>query len=357
MADPNPSHFSEELETANEPLITEEDDNYDEEDDTEDDYEEEDDEEPRVSDEEEEEDDEDDGETWVSDEEEEEEEDDEDDEDDEEDFPVAVEPPPRVPVSIGDGERRRIDEGEESCLLSGQWNRSEIDGLFCSICMDAWTNKGDHHISCLPCGHIYGLSCIKKWLQRCRSPGKCPQCNQKCSLTDIRKLFASRIVAVDEESQKRIRSLEAKCASFEKKGADWCKKEAEWQKIEVDLRCKFQNLEKRIVFLEFLFGDKLNTQSGSAADAGDCQGPSVSGPIVGSEFSTEGSSCMSKIQERFDDIRNIFVAHKAELEKVRSQTQKILEKQEILNTEASEILTLVRRHFSSGSQIGPSPDS
>ncbi|TXG58444.1 hypothetical protein EZV62_016273 [Acer yangbiense] len=351
MADPNPSHFNEELETANEPLIAEEDDNYEEEDDTEDDYDEEDDEEPRVSDEEEEEDD-------------------EDDEDDEEEFPLAVESPPRVPdsgpVSIGDGERRRVDEGEESCLLSGQWNRSEIDGLFCSICMDAWTNKGDHHISCLPCGHIYGLSCIKKWLQQCRSPGKCPQCNQKCSLTDVRKLFASRIVAVDEESQKRIRSLEAKCASFEKKGADWCKKEAEWQKIEVDLRCKFQNLEKRIVFLEFLFGDKLSMQSGSVAGAGDCQGPSVSGPIVGSKFSTEGSSCMSKIQcaeamildpgvasacnyERFDDIRNIFVAHKAELEKVRSQTQKILEKQEILNTEASEILTLVRRHFSSGS--------
>ncbi|KAI9153911.1 hypothetical protein LWI28_018330 [Acer negundo] len=201
MADPNPSHFNEELETANEPLIAEEDDNYEEEDDTEDDYEEEDDEE-----------------NWVSDEEEEE----EDDEDDEEEFPLAVESPPRVPdsgpVSIGDGEMRRVDEGEESCLLSGQWNRSEIDGLFCSICMDAWTNKGDHHISCLPCGHIYGLSCIKKWLQRCRSPGKCPQCNQKCSLKDVRKLFASRIVAVDEESQKRIRSLEAKCASFEKKG-------------------------------------------------------------------------------------------------------------------------------------------
>ncbi|KAF3623162.1 hypothetical protein FXO37_31991 [Capsicum annuum] len=31
------------------------------------------------------------------------------------------------------------DEGEE-------WNRSEIDGLFCTICMEAWTNDGDHQI-------------------------------------------------------------------------------------------------------------------------------------------------------------------------------------------------------------------
>ncbi|KAH7553530.1 hypothetical protein JRO89_XS12G0022700 [Xanthoceras sorbifolium] len=298
------------------------------------------------------------------------------------------------PVNIGDGERRRVvDERGKSCSLSDQWNRSDIDGLFCSICMDAWTNNGDHHISCLPCGHIYGLSCIKKWLQRCRSSGKCPQCNQKCSLKDVRKLFASRIVAVDEESQKKIQSLEAKCSFFEKKvglftgyigsdGADWRKKEAEWQKREAELHLEFQKLEKRTVFLEFLFGDKHSMHSGFAVKAGDCQGQSVSGPVVGSKFCTEGSSCISKIEvlvimlmklgpslrssdwldfsviaklpgqslidERFDDLHHIFVAHKVELEKMRSEIQKILEKQEVLNTQASEILTLVHHRFSSG---------
>ncbi|KAL5743005.1 hypothetical protein ACOSP7_029737 [Xanthoceras sorbifolium] len=282
-----------------------------------------------------------------------EEEEDQEEEDDEEDLLLAMESPLRVSdsgsVNIGDGERRRVvDERGKSCSLSDQWNRSDIDGLFCSICMDAWTNNGDHHISCLPCGHIYGLSCIKKWLQRCRSSGKCPQCNQKCSLKDVRKLFASRIVAVDEESQKKIQSLEAKCSFFEKKGADWRKKEAEWQKREAELHLEFQKLEKRTVFLEFLFGDKHSMHSGFAVKAGDCQGQSVSGPVVGSKFCTEGSSCISKIEERFDDLHHIFVAHKVELEKMRSEIQKILEKQEVLNTQASEILTLVHHRFSSG---------
>ena len=25
----------------------------------------------------------------------------------------------------------------------------------------------NEYFSCLPCGHIYGMSCIKKWLQHC----------------------------------------------------------------------------------------------------------------------------------------------------------------------------------------------
>ncbi|KAM1784724.1 hypothetical protein ACFX12_037714 [Malus domestica] len=36
-----------------------------------------------------------------------------------------------------------------------------MDGLFCSIFLDPWTNDGDHHISCLPCGHLFSMSCIK----------------------------------------------------------------------------------------------------------------------------------------------------------------------------------------------------
>ncbi|KAK4833512.1 hypothetical protein QYF36_006291 [Acer negundo] len=214
----------------------------------------------------------------------------------------VAESPPRVSDfvqrSVGDGEkRRRVErEGGESCSLSGecsqgsQWNRSEIDGLFCPICMDVWTNNGDHHISCLPCGHIYGFACIKRWLQQGRSSGKCPQCNRKCSLKDVRKLFASRIVAIDEESQKRMRSLEAKCASLEKKGADWCKKEAEWQKREAKLNRKVQQLEERTVFLEHLLGDRKSRQSGFVADVGGFQGQSVSGSNFSSNFRREGSS-------------------------------------------------------------------
>lgn len=39
---------------------------------------------------------------------------------------------------------------------------------------------------------------------------QCPQCNRKCSMKDVRKLYASRIVAVDEESQKVVSVLRTK---------------------------------------------------------------------------------------------------------------------------------------------------
>ncbi|PQP95957.1 E3 ubiquitin-protein ligase RFWD3 isoform X1 [Prunus yedoensis var. nudiflora] len=146
-------------------------------------------------------------------------------------------------------EKRRKIGGPGTSSLGGigsaegsqgnEWNRSVIDGLFCPICLDAWTNDGDHRICCLPCGHIYGMSCITKWLQR-RNSRKCPQCNQKCKLKDVRKLFVSQVLSVDEESQKRIRVLEDKCASLEEKVADLSKKEAEWLKREGELQQKVQ---------------------------------------------------------------------------------------------------------------------
>ncbi|KAI3751532.1 hypothetical protein L2E82_22620 [Cichorium intybus] len=43
-----------------------------------------------------------------------------------------------------------------------------LHGLNCPICIEPWTLEGDHQICCLPCGHIYGLSCINKWIERHR---------------------------------------------------------------------------------------------------------------------------------------------------------------------------------------------
>nr|KYP70909.1 RING finger and WD repeat domain-containing protein 3 [Cajanus cajan] len=127
--------------------------------------------------------------------------------------------------------------------------------------MDVWTNNGEHHICCLPCGHIYGMSCIKRWLQQRKNSGKCPQCNRKCSMKDVRKLYASRVVAVEEESQKRIRSLEGKCVALEIQGSDWRKKEAGWQKREAALHLQVQKLTERNTYLEQLLLDMQSRQS------------------------------------------------------------------------------------------------
>ncbi|XP_076904844.1 uncharacterized protein LOC143560426 [Bidens hawaiensis] len=123
---------------------------------------------------------------------EEEYEDDDDGDEDMDDYEEAEEsspsettsPPISSPIA-GDGEKM-----EET-------NRGEID--VCPICFQLWTSAGDHRICCLPCGHIYGMSCITKWLIRCQGDGKCPQCKSLCTVMDIRLLYATRLCVADEK--------------------------------------------------------------------------------------------------------------------------------------------------------------
>lgn len=50
------------------------------------------------------------------------------------------------------GKRRKIGSQETAAFETGessqtsQWNPNEIDGLFCPICLEAWTSDGDHYI-------------------------------------------------------------------------------------------------------------------------------------------------------------------------------------------------------------------
>ncbi|CAA0830327.1 Transducin/WD40 repeat-like superfamily protein [Striga hermonthica] len=148
----------------------------------------------------------------------------------------------------------------------GEFNGGEVDGLCCPICFEAWSSGGDHHICCLPCGHIYGLSCIRKWLAR-RGSSKCPQCKKNCRMKDIRLLYATRIVAIDGELQKTVRSLEAKCASLEKQGAEWSSKELKWKKKESDLHKQVQSLEARIQVLKVLLENEERRVSASGSSA------------------------------------------------------------------------------------------
>ncbi|CAM8894739.1 unnamed protein product [Rhodiola kirilowii] len=170
------------------------------------------------------------------------------------------------------GRKRRRKQDGEALPLSGvdgiegglskgkEWNREEIDGLFCPICMEAWTNDGVHQVCCLPCGHLYGLSCIQRWIRDKRGSAKCPQCNKKCSLNGIRKLYASQIVAIDEESKKRIQFLEDKCASLESKGGDLAIKETEWKKKEINLLQQLHQLSQKANYLESLLDIKQGSQ-------------------------------------------------------------------------------------------------
>ncbi|KAK4281516.1 hypothetical protein QN277_012997 [Acacia crassicarpa] len=202
--------------------------------------------------------------------------------------------------------KRRRTEGGETCsslgigsLDSSQGNRADIDGLYCPICLEAWTNDGEHHICCLPCGHIYGMSCIKRWLQQRKNSGKCPQCNRKCALRDVRKLYASRVLAADEELHKKILSLEARCAILEGKGSDWSKREAAWKKKEGQFRLKVKKLTERNTYLEQLIQDMERRKTSAMEAIGNCRWGSESKHGFGAKINGKGHCCNFELQKEF----------------------------------------------------------
>ncbi|XP_052174977.1 uncharacterized protein LOC127789921 isoform X2 [Diospyros lotus] len=195
---------------------------------------------------------------------------------------------------------RRREGGEASSSQGGdkggEWSRGDVDGLFCPICMEAWSNGGDHQVCCLPCGHLYGVSCIKRWLQQRKNSGKCPQCNRKCTLKDVRVIYASQIVVVDQELQKKVKSLEAKCASFEKKDSDWHKKEVEWQRREADLHLQVHQLTERTSHLEHLLRDTGSRSSRFPSASDICQEQATFGHNHKFEADGRGSSSCLLLQ-------------------------------------------------------------
>jgi hypothetical protein len=78
----------------------------------------------------------------------------------------------------------------------------EEEGDACPICFEAWGVSGPHRLAALRCGHLFGQSCIKRWLGG--RGGKCPQCNQSAKAKDVLPLYARKLVAVDTTERDRL---------------------------------------------------------------------------------------------------------------------------------------------------------
>ncbi|TDG52783.1 hypothetical protein AWZ03_001016 [Drosophila navojoa] len=89
----------------------------------------------------------------------------------------------------------------------------EDDGMTCPICLESWEMSGEHRLVSLRCGHLFGESCIRRWLiesQRQSAVKVCPQCKTKAANRDIRCLYAKRVRAIDRtEEHDMRRELEA----------------------------------------------------------------------------------------------------------------------------------------------------
>ncbi|ESO95467.1 hypothetical protein LOTGIDRAFT_117114, partial [Lottia gigantea] len=103
----------------------------------------------------------------------------------------------------------------------------------CPICFELWTTSGSHRIVSLKCGHLFGQSCIQKWLKG--QNGKCPQCNAKAKRMDIRVLYAKAIKALD--TTERDRALEELAKERESK------RKMELEKAQLSLRYQ-QSIEE-----------------------------------------------------------------------------------------------------------------
>lgn len=87
-------------------------------------------------------------------------------------------------------------------------DNDDDDGTICPICLDVWEMTGIHRLTSLKCGHLFGHSCIKRWLQEC-APGTrcCPSCKTRAHKRDMRFLYAKRVCAVDKSEEYRLKDL------------------------------------------------------------------------------------------------------------------------------------------------------
>ncbi|KAI4498753.1 hypothetical protein M0802_006220 [Mischocyttarus mexicanus] len=97
---------------------------------------------------------------------------------------------------------------EKSLADNNDTSLLEDSDQLCPICMDLWTTTGEHRLCCLRCGHLFGRSCVLKWLQvSCTSSNRrCPQCNRKASIKDIRNLYAKKLISVDNSELELLKN-------------------------------------------------------------------------------------------------------------------------------------------------------
>ncbi|TVU46849.1 hypothetical protein EJB05_06421 [Eragrostis curvula] len=91
-------------------------------------------------------------------------------------------------VSAGAAAAAAVVVGAEG---SGEEAKRPAGQFVCCICMEPWTSYDAHRICCIPCGHVYGRSCLERWLHRCGElRAKCPQCSEPFALKNIVNLYA-----------------------------------------------------------------------------------------------------------------------------------------------------------------------
>ncbi|XP_029781640.1 E3 ubiquitin-protein ligase RFWD3 [Suricata suricatta] len=107
-------------------------------------------------------------------------------------------------TSMHEGETLPKQSPQKTNPLLSFVSMDDEEGDTCTICFEHWTNAGDHRLSALRCGHLFGYKCISKWLKG--QARKCPQCNKKAKHSDIVVLYARTLKALDTSEHEQMKS-------------------------------------------------------------------------------------------------------------------------------------------------------
>eukprot|EP00871_Galdieria_phlegrea_P005205 jgi/Galph1/5686/GphlegSOOS_G4400.1 len=167
---------------------------------------------------------------------------------------------------------RPLGEGHGLSLHSWETEGDTV----CNICFEKFTVSNNHYICCLACGHIFGFTCITKWL---KSRSVCPSCNQKAKKKDIRRIYlpSSSVILqdsgeVDDLKQQLTQQLEknnlqANELALTKRNRD------ELQSCLMNLSQKYQKLKEEYdaltMHFPFKFIKGIPIQHARAFDFGD----------------------------------------------------------------------------------------
>lgn len=107
-----------------------------------------------------------------------------------------VEPSVRPVTSSNKRKKPGSDDIDEEKEEKEDLTRSILqnDAEVCPICLEEWTNSGQHRLVATECGHLFGKICIEKWL---RTSPKCPQCQSSVKKKDLRRIYCRALHVLD----------------------------------------------------------------------------------------------------------------------------------------------------------------
>lgn len=162
------------------------------------------------------------------------------------------------PDVINSEEKCSVDKGDD-----------EEEGQCCPICFETWTNSGEHRIASLKCGHLFGQSCIQKWLKG--QGGKCPQCNTKAHKKDIRIIFAKTIQMSDTSEKDRAKEdLEKEKQSRKKAELECAEAKLNFKKSVDELNQLKAELERYRTNMDMI-ANPIGSNSASSSNASASQ--------------------------------------------------------------------------------------